>query len=166
MTASSLLIVVPATVLQVQCSLLCALASIWSVAGMKWDSCCVLKVCTGQKVRIMGPNFIPGQKKDLYVKTVQRTVLCMGRRQEAVEDVPCGKPPCCFFLSPLLILTSLFLYVLLLCTAAPISSATICIRKWEKHVFCSHILPSDCVAIIRYDKMGEAEDVGGKVGES
>ena len=38
----------------------------------------------------MGPNYIPGQKKDLYVKTVQRTVLCMGRRQEAVEDVPCG----------------------------------------------------------------------------
>ena len=39
----------------------------------------------------MGPNYIPGQKKDLYVKSVQRTVLCMGRRQEAVEDVPCGK---------------------------------------------------------------------------
>lgn len=38
----------------------------------------------------MGPNFVPGTKKDLYVKTVQRTVLCMGRRQEAVEDVPCG----------------------------------------------------------------------------
>ena len=38
----------------------------------------------------MGPNYIPGQKKDLYVKSVQRTVLCMGRRQEAVEDVPCG----------------------------------------------------------------------------
>jgi elongation factor 2 len=48
------------------------------------------KVSTGQKVRIMGPNYIPGQKKDLYVKSVQRTVLCMGRRQEAVEDVPCG----------------------------------------------------------------------------
>ena len=43
----------------------------------------------------MGPNYIPGQKKDLYVKTVQRTVLCMGRRQEAVENVPCGEglPP-------------------------------------------------------------------------
>ena len=39
----------------------------------------------------MGPNFVPGTKKDLYVKTVQRTVLCMGRRQEAVEDVPCGE---------------------------------------------------------------------------
>ena len=38
----------------------------------------------------MGPNYVPGTKKDLYVKTVQRTVLCMGRRQEAVEDVPCG----------------------------------------------------------------------------
>jgi elongation factor 2 len=48
------------------------------------------KVATGQKVRIMGPNYVPGQKKDLYVKSVQRTVLCMGRRQEAVEDVPCG----------------------------------------------------------------------------
>lgn len=45
---------------------------------------------TGAKVRIMGPNYVPGQKKDLYIKTVQRTVLCMGRRQEAVEDVPCG----------------------------------------------------------------------------
>ena len=50
------------------------------------------QVCTGAKVRIMGPNYIPGQKKDLYVKTVQRTVLCMGRRQEAVENVPCGAP--------------------------------------------------------------------------
>lgn len=37
------------------------------------------KVATGQKVRIMGPNYIPGSKKDLYIKTVQRTVLCMGR---------------------------------------------------------------------------------------
>jgi elongation factor 2 len=47
-------------------------------------------VGTGMKVRIMGPNYVPGQKKDLYIKAVQRTVLCMGRRQDAVEDVPCG----------------------------------------------------------------------------
>lgn len=53
----------------------------------------VRQVSTGAKVRIMGPNYIPGQKKDLYVKTVQRTVLCMGRRQEAVENVPCGMLP-------------------------------------------------------------------------
>ena len=51
---------------------------------------CTPQVATGAKVRIMGPNFIPGQKKDLYIKTIQRTVLCMGRRQEAVESVPCG----------------------------------------------------------------------------
>lgn len=38
----------------------------------------------------MGPNYEPGSKKDLYVKSVQRTVLCMGRKQEAVESVPCG----------------------------------------------------------------------------
>ncbi|KAL2642591.1 hypothetical protein R1flu_010178 [Riccia fluitans] len=48
------------------------------------------KVSTGLKVRIMGPNYVPGQKKDLYVKSVQRTVIWMGRRQESVEDVPCG----------------------------------------------------------------------------
>ena len=47
-------------------------------------------VQTGQKVRIMGPNYVPGDKKDLYVKSIQRTVLCMGRRQDAVDNVPCG----------------------------------------------------------------------------
>jgi translation elongation factor EF-G len=34
--------------------------------------------------------WLAGEKKDLYNKSVQRTVLCMGRKQEAVEDVPCG----------------------------------------------------------------------------
>ncbi|KAL0884577.1 hypothetical protein Bca101_008558 [Brassica carinata] len=48
------------------------------------------KVGTGMKVRIMGPNYLPGEKKDLYVKSVQRTVVWMGKRQETVEDVPCG----------------------------------------------------------------------------
>eukprot|EP00899_Mesostigma_viride_P009973 jgi/Mesvir1/18978/Mv18943-RA.1 len=48
------------------------------------------KIATGKKVRIMGPNYEPGTKKDLNIKAVQRTVLCMGRRQEPVEDVPCG----------------------------------------------------------------------------
>uniref|UniRef100_A0A0E0C7D6 Tr-type G domain-containing protein n=1 Tax=Oryza meridionalis TaxID=40149 RepID=A0A0E0C7D6_9ORYZ len=47
-------------------------------------------VATGNKVRIMGPNFVPGEKKDLYVKTVQRTVIWMGKKQESVDDVPCG----------------------------------------------------------------------------
>lgn len=27
---------------------------------------------TGQKVRIMGPNYTPGKKEDLYEKTIQR----------------------------------------------------------------------------------------------
>jgi len=48
------------------------------------------KIGTGHKVRIMGPNYVAGQKKDLYTKSVQRTVLCMGRRQDAVDDVPAG----------------------------------------------------------------------------
>jgi elongation factor 2 len=47
-------------------------------------------VRTGMKVRIMGPNYVPGSKKDLAVKNVQRTLLMMGRRQDAVDSVPCG----------------------------------------------------------------------------
>ncbi|VVD04984.1 unnamed protein product, partial [Leptidea sinapis] len=40
------------------------------------------KVITGQKARIMGPNFQPGKK--------ERTILMMGRYVEAIEDVPSG----------------------------------------------------------------------------
>jgi len=47
-------------------------------------------VRTGQKVRIMGPNFIPGKKDDLVVKSIQRTVLMMGRTVEPIDDCPCG----------------------------------------------------------------------------
>ena len=47
-------------------------------------------VQTGQKVRIMGPNYRPGSKNDLHVKNIQRTVLMMGGKVEAVPDVPCG----------------------------------------------------------------------------
>jgi len=47
-------------------------------------------VQTGQKVRIMGPNYVPGGKSDLYVKAIQRTILMMGRYTESIEDVPCG----------------------------------------------------------------------------
>jgi len=47
-------------------------------------------VATGQKVRIMGPNYTPGKKEDLYLKSIQRTILMMGRYVEPIEDVPCG----------------------------------------------------------------------------
>mmetsp|Transcript_8653 Transcript_8653/g.36072 ORF Transcript_8653/g.36072 Transcript_8653/m.36072 type:complete len:840 (-) Transcript_8653:50-2569(-) len=47
-------------------------------------------VRTGQKVRIMGPNYVPGKKDDLFIKTIQRTVLMMGRTVEPIEDCPCG----------------------------------------------------------------------------
>uniref|UniRef100_A0A8C7VMP3 Elongation factor 2 n=1 Tax=Oncorhynchus mykiss TaxID=8022 RepID=A0A8C7VMP3_ONCMY len=47
-------------------------------------------VSSGQKVRIMGPNFTPGKKEDLYLKPIQRTILMMGRYIEPIEDVPCG----------------------------------------------------------------------------
>lgn len=44
----------------------------------------------GQKVRIMGSNYEPGKKDDLFIKSVQRTILMMGRFTESVEQVPCG----------------------------------------------------------------------------
>ncbi|XP_052794271.1 elongation factor 2-like [Mya arenaria] len=47
-------------------------------------------VATGQKVRIMGPNYKPGSKVDLYEKSIQRTILMMGRYIEPIPDVPCG----------------------------------------------------------------------------
>jgi elongation factor 2 len=47
-------------------------------------------VATGQKARIMGPNYIPGKKDDLFIKAIQRTILMMGRYTEPIENVPCG----------------------------------------------------------------------------
>jgi len=47
-------------------------------------------VATGQKCRIMGPNYVPGKKDDLCVKAIQRTILMMGRYVEPIENVPCG----------------------------------------------------------------------------
>merc|ERR1711920_796209 len=47
-------------------------------------------VATGQKVRIQGPHYKPGTKEDLNVKSIQRTVLMMGRTVEQIADVPCG----------------------------------------------------------------------------
>merc|ERR1711939_835500 len=47
-------------------------------------------VATGQKVRIQGPHYKPGGKEDLNIKSIQRTVLMMGRTTEQIQDVPCG----------------------------------------------------------------------------
>jgi len=47
-------------------------------------------VATGLKVRIMGPHYVPGKKDDLSIKSIQRTILMMGRYIEPIVDVPCG----------------------------------------------------------------------------
>jgi len=47
-------------------------------------------IATGQKARLMGPNYVPGKKEDLCVKAIQRTILMMGRYTEPIENVPCG----------------------------------------------------------------------------
>lgn len=47
-------------------------------------------VGSGQKVRIMGANYKPGKKDDVFEKNITRTVLMMGRTVESIPDVPCG----------------------------------------------------------------------------
>ena len=47
-------------------------------------------VSTGQKVRIQGPKYVPGKKDDLNVKNIQRTVIMMAGKVDAVPEVPCG----------------------------------------------------------------------------
>ncbi|KAG6916473.1 Elongation factor 2 [Tephrocybe rancida] len=47
-------------------------------------------VRAGREVRIQGPEYIPGKKKDLFIKAIQRTVLMMGRTVEPIEDCPAG----------------------------------------------------------------------------
>ncbi|CAL9734097.1 elongation factor 2 [Monosporozyma servazzii] len=47
-------------------------------------------VKSGQKVRIQGPNYVPGKKDDLFIKAVQRVVLMMGRFVEPIDDCPAG----------------------------------------------------------------------------
>merc|ERR1712196_249583 len=45
---------------------------------------------TGMKARIMGPNYVPGNKSDLYQKSIQRAMLMMAGKTEPIDDVPCG----------------------------------------------------------------------------
>merc|ERR1719482_1623086 len=47
-------------------------------------------IATGQKVRIQGPSYKPGSKEGLALKSIQRTLLMMGRTTEMIQDVPCG----------------------------------------------------------------------------
>jgi len=47
-------------------------------------------ILSGMKCRILGPNFEFGKKEDLYVKSIQRVVIMMGRKTEPIDSVPCG----------------------------------------------------------------------------
>jgi len=48
------------------------------------------KVKTGQTVRILGPDYVYGENKDLYVKKIQHTLLMMGRSTTHVSHIPAG----------------------------------------------------------------------------
>ncbi|KAF7351237.1 Elongation factor 2 [Mycena sanguinolenta] len=44
----------------------------------------------GQKVRIQGPNYVPGKKDDLFIKAVQGVFVMLGRDVESLEECPAG----------------------------------------------------------------------------
>ncbi|CAF2752871.1 unnamed protein product [Rotaria sp. Silwood2] len=43
-----------------------------------------------EHVRILGPNYVPGKRVDLYIKNIQRTVIMMGRYIQPIDDLSCG----------------------------------------------------------------------------
>jgi len=47
-------------------------------------------ISTGQKVRIMGPNYDGETKTDLFIADVSSTVIFIGKHTEQVPFVPCG----------------------------------------------------------------------------
>merc|ERR1712048_801168 len=48
-------------------------------------------VSSSTKVRIIGPNYVPGKKEDLHDNIpIQRTMLMMGRVNDPISSVPCG----------------------------------------------------------------------------
>jgi elongation factor 2 len=44
----------------------------------------------GPKIRIHGPSYQPGKSEDLFVNSVQHTVLMMGSYAEPIEGCPAG----------------------------------------------------------------------------
>lgn len=46
--------------------------------------------CLNTLVSCAGPEYVPGHKKGLFVKKIQRTVLMMGKYVEQMPYIPCG----------------------------------------------------------------------------
>ena len=44
----------------------------------------------GEKVRLLGQNYKPGNDKDLYIKPINRVVIVNKSKGEDILDVPCG----------------------------------------------------------------------------
>lgn len=44
----------------------------------------------GMRIRIQGPKYLPGKKQDLFVDSIQRSVLMMGHSVKSIESCPAG----------------------------------------------------------------------------
>ncbi|KAI3865406.1 hypothetical protein MKW92_029834 [Papaver armeniacum] len=48
------------------------------------------RISTGSNVRILGHDHVAGQKTDKFTMNVQKTLICVGRKHQAIESVICG----------------------------------------------------------------------------
>ncbi|RZC82846.1 hypothetical protein C5167_045630 [Papaver somniferum] len=48
------------------------------------------RISTGSNVRILGHDHVAGQKTDIFTMNVQKTLICVGRKHQAIESVICG----------------------------------------------------------------------------
>jgi elongation factor 2 len=47
-------------------------------------------IVAGQKIKILGANYKPGTKTDIYEANIQRVTVAMGKNFEPIGEVPCG----------------------------------------------------------------------------
>jgi elongation factor 2 len=47
-------------------------------------------VLNGQRVWVMGQNYVPGSTNDLHYTVIPQTILMMGRKVENIDHCPCG----------------------------------------------------------------------------
>ncbi|CAF5030226.1 unnamed protein product, partial [Rotaria sp. Silwood1] len=51
-------------------------------------------VKSNEHVRILGPNYVPGTREDLYIKNIQLIVVLMGQSIQQIDDLSCGNICC------------------------------------------------------------------------
>ncbi|XP_022787104.1 elongation factor 2-like [Stylophora pistillata] len=90
---------------------------------------------TGQKVRIMGPNYVPGKKEDLYNKSIQRLVIVL-----ELEELDCDLSSSHVFFNNFFVCFTPFTHIILVDTYANLCLCTLpCVAlEWKSDPVVSY----------------------------